>query len=174
MKPRIRVPTECDADVIGSVHVRAWQAAYSGGLMPDEYLASLSVEQRADMWRGILSEPTADLVSHFVAEDADGTVVGFASVGPIMGDRAAVDGELYNINVDPDSWGTGAGSALLEAACEALKAAGFQRAILWVHPDNARARRFYEVRGWQDDGAERTETVLAVKVREVRYSVVVG
>jgi hypothetical protein len=49
--------------------------------MPDEYLASLSVERRADMWRRTLAEPTADRVSRFAAEDAGGTVVGFASVG---------------------------------------------------------------------------------------------
>jgi hypothetical protein len=37
----IRQPTVDDADALGRTHVRAWQAAYRGGLMPDEYLDSL-------------------------------------------------------------------------------------------------------------------------------------
>ena len=34
---RVRVPTVGDADALGRVHVRAWQAAYRDGLMPDDY-----------------------------------------------------------------------------------------------------------------------------------------
>jgi hypothetical protein len=39
----------------------------------------------------------------------------------------------------------------------------------WVLPDNARARRFYEVAGWITDGIQRTSEVLGVVVPEVRY-----
>jgi len=38
-----------------------------------------------------------------------------------------------------------------------------------VLPDNARARRFYEVAGWTTDGTRRTSEVLGVVVPEVRY-----
>jgi RimJ/RimL family protein N-acetyltransferase len=38
-----------------------------------------------------------------------------------------------------------------------------------VLPGNHRARRFYEVAGWEDDGARRTSEVLGVVVPEVRY-----
>ena len=142
--------------------------------MPDEYLASLSVEQRAEMWSTVLSEASPDRASRFVAERSTGTVVGFALVGPEAEDGLATGGELFVINVDPDSWGTGVGTALHEAARSALKSAGFRRAILWVHPDNGRARQFYKNRGWMDDGVERTETVLGVDVAEVRYSLILG
>ena len=169
MQVLVRPPTTADADAMGSVHVRAWRAAYSGGLMPDEYLASLSVERRAEMWRRVLSEASRDRASRFVAEDSSGTVVGFALVGPEAEDDLATGGELYVINVDPDSWGTGVGPALHEAARDALKSAGFRQAILWVHPDNPRARHFYEARGWVDQGIERTESVLGVEVAEARY-----
>jgi hypothetical protein len=57
---------------------------------------------------------------------------------------------------------------IYEAARDAMKAAGFRQAILWVHPDSARACRFYEIRGWVDAGVERTERVLGVEVAEVR------
>ncbi len=156
---------------MGSIHVRAWRAAYSGGLMPDEYLDSLSDQERSDMWRRVLSQPAADRAARFVIEDSTARVVGFALVGPEGSDEAATVGELHAINVDPDSWGTGAGTALHDAALEALGDAGFGRAVLWVHRDNQRARRFYESRGWQTDGAERVESVLGVQAPEVRYAV---
>ena len=170
----VRQPTEADAEAMGAVHVRAWKVAYSGGLMPDDYLETLSIPERADMWRRGLSQTAPERVSRFVVENPDGTVVGFAVVGPRGNDEQAVDGELFVINVDPDSWGSGAGPALHEAALVALRDAGFERAVLWVHPNNGRARHFYNARGWTTNGEERTESVLGVEVPEVQYSMDLG
>jgi ribosomal protein S18 acetylase RimI-like enzyme len=138
--------------------------------MPDDYLEALSVPERAEMWRNGLAQSAPDRVSRFVVENQDGVVVGFAVVGPRGNDDEAVDGELYVINVDPDSWGTGAGPALHEAALEALADAGFEHAVLWVHPENGRARHFYNSRGWTTNGEEPTESVLGVEVPELQYS----
>lgn len=169
MTVTVRPPIDADADGMGSVHVRAWQSAYVG-LMPAEYLSSLSVTDRATMWRRTLAQPSRSGTSRFVAVEPNGTVVGFAAVGPEAGDEGASLGELYVMNVDPDMWGTGAGSALHRSALAALNDAGFEGAILWVHPDNDRARRFYESRGWQSDNVTRLEDVLGVEVPEIRYS----
>ena len=46
---------------------------------------------------------------------------------------------------------------------------GFATAVLWVEASNDRARRFYEVEGWQFDGTERTDTVEGAAVDEVHY-----
>jgi len=101
-----------------------------------------------------------------VAEPA-GLVVGFAVVGPAQDPEGA--GELCAITVDPDHWGTGVGSALLAAAQAELARLGYAEAVLWVLPDNARGRRFYEVEGWITDGTQRTSEVRGVVVPEVRY-----
>ncbi|MDP9405843.1 MAG: GNAT family N-acetyltransferase, partial [Actinomycetota bacterium] len=93
----------------------------------------------------------------------------FIAVGGEGGEPQAGRGEVYALNVDPDRWGGGVGRALLDAGCEHLRRAGFHDAVLWVHPDNARARAFYEAAGWAADGAERREQVLGVDVPEVRY-----
>jgi GNAT superfamily N-acetyltransferase len=106
-----------------------------------------------------------------VGESDDGTVVGFALVGPAGGEPDVEVGELDAINVDPDHWGTGVDAGLLVAALEVLRAVGFSAAILWVHPGNARARSFYEARGWISDEVERDQEVLGVTVPEVRYSI---
>ena len=44
-----------DARGIAEVHVRSWQAAYAG-IIPDEELARLSVDQREQFWTQILSK----------------------------------------------------------------------------------------------------------------------
>ena len=166
----VRSPDESDADALGSVHSRAWRAAYSGGLMPDEDLDRLSPQVRADMWRPRLAQPEADRSARLVVEDPDGVVVGFARVGPEEHDDAATTGELYAINVDPDSWGKGAGTALHASALAVLRDAGFERVVLWVHPRNRRARHFYETLGWRTDDVERIAVLQGIEVPEVRYS----
>jgi ribosomal protein S18 acetylase RimI-like enzyme len=161
----IRPAEVADAEGMGRVHVRAWQAAYRGE-MPDAYLDGLSEEDRAAGWARTLSRPR-ERTSTLVAED-DGRIAGFAAAGAAEDDEGV--GELYVINVDPEHWGRGAGRALLEEATRQLAALGLTRAVLWVLPANRRARRFYEAAGWTADGVERTAEVLGVTVPETRYS----
>jgi GNAT superfamily N-acetyltransferase len=151
----IRPGTPDDAEAVARVHVQTWQAAYAHAL-PRERLAALSVEERAEMWRG---QPP------LVAE-IDGEIVGFASVGPSRDEDA---GELYAIYVHPDKWGTGVGRALIEAGEERLRELGHEHALLWVLDDNPRARRFYEVAGWSPDGTARDVELFGFELTEVRY-----
>ncbi|MAT06559.1 MAG: GNAT family N-acetyltransferase [Acidimicrobiaceae bacterium] len=169
MALEIRTPEVGDADALGRVHVRAWQAAYKDGLMPDEYLDSLSEADRASMWRASLENRPSARTTRLVAA-VDDEVVGFALVGPAGGDPDADIGELYAINVDPDHWGTGAAQALIDAAMQTLLASGFASAVLWVHPDNQRARSFYAAQEWIVDGIDRQQEVLGVVVPETRLS----
>jgi ribosomal protein S18 acetylase RimI-like enzyme len=158
----VRDATPDDAEAMGRLHVRAWQAAYRGS-MPDAYLDGLNAADRAQMWRDGMARRPDSLPLVAVV---DGRVVGHAACGPTNDPDGA--GELYSINVDPDEWGSGAGRALLGAA-ETRLATSFDLAVLWVLPANDRARRFYERAGWAVDGAERTAEVLGVTVPEVRY-----
>jgi ribosomal protein S18 acetylase RimI-like enzyme len=164
----VREPTVDDADALGRTHVRAWQAAYRGGLMPDDYLDALDEDERAQMWRSSLQNSPRPHSMRLVGEDASGVVAGFIVVGPADGEAGV--GELYAINVDPDQWGSGLGADLIESGVAALARLGFVSAVLWVHPGNERARRFYAARGWVNDELERRQSILGVEVPEVRYS----
>ena len=169
MSVRIRSARVTDAPALGSLHVRAWQQAYRGGLMPPAFLDRLSTDDREAMWRASLSSTTVDRVVRLVAVSSTATEpIGFVVVGP---DRGGSEGwgEVAALNVDPNHWGRGAGRALLHAGVEHLRAEGFGDALLWVHPDNRRARRFYERAGWCLDGAERRDEVMGVEVPGVRY-----
>jgi ribosomal protein S18 acetylase RimI-like enzyme len=166
----VRPATVHDADELGVVHVRAWQAAYRDGLMPDEYLDSLSVTDRAQMWRQALESGDQPRSRRLVAEDEEGTVVGFVIVGSAEGDPTSSTGEVFALNVHPHHWGHGAGRLLLEAGVGGLQEDGFVEAVLWVHPDNPRARLFYERNEWVCDDLERTQEIFGVIVPELRYS----
>jgi ribosomal protein S18 acetylase RimI-like enzyme len=151
---------------MGSAHVRAWQAAYRS-IMPDEYLDGLSAEDRASMWRRQIDATGGDGLLVAVADDE---VVGFAAFGRCQDHAAsAEEGQLYAINLDPDQWGKGLGRALLRTATNELAHQGLKSVVLWVAPENARARGLYESEGWTTDGVSRDDEVLGVSVTELRY-----
>jgi ribosomal protein S18 acetylase RimI-like enzyme len=55
---------------------------------------------------------------------------------------------VLSIAVDPAAQGSGYGQQLMDVAQARARAAGFARMHLTVHPENARAVRFYEQDGW--------------------------
>ncbi len=167
MADLIRSATIADVDAIADVHVRSWQATYRGQ-MPDDYLDTLSVTDRAAMWRGVIerADPRRGV---FVAETT-GEIVGFTAVGPCHDeDVSSSCGEVYTIYSLPSAWGQGIGRQLFERAVQELKARHFDPQVLWVVETNARARRFYEIAGWQPDGVTRTEAMPGFEVPAVRY-----
>lgn len=162
----MRDATAADAAAIGAITVAAWRGAYAG-VMPDAYLAGLDAQQQAERWRrGIERDPRV-LVAEFAGE-----VIGFASYGDSRdADAAPGVGELIAINLHPRVWRRGAGSVLMAEALARLRVAGFREATLWVVHGNARARAFYEARGWRADGAEVRDDRFRIGalVHELRY-----
>jgi ribosomal protein S18 acetylase RimI-like enzyme len=157
----VRPATPDDAQAIAEIQVETWRAAYLG-VMPREVLDGLDANESTRTWRHWLSVETT---AQFVAERS-GAVVGFASVGPSRHEPES--GEVYSIYVRPDAWGTGSGSALMDAAVAWL-ADRWQEAILWVAEENTRARRFYERYGWVAESARVEEVVPGAEVPEVLY-----
>jgi GNAT superfamily N-acetyltransferase len=80
-----------------------------------------------------------------VAEDDHG-IVGFACVKPEW---------LEALYVDPEHWANGVGSGLHDRALEHLRTLGATHCHLWVLEANTIARRFYERRGWRQNGGTR-------------------
>jgi GNAT superfamily N-acetyltransferase len=152
---RLRPSTPEDAEAIATVQVRSFQAGFVNVHSP-EALRRLDPAPRVPLWR----ERQA-----LVAEDAGG-VVGVIQEGPSDEEQA---GEIYRLFVAPECWGTGVAQALMSCACEHLKAAGFGEALVWVHADNPRARRFYEAKGWRHDGVEKDQESLGRPVRLLCY-----
>ncbi len=162
----LRPAAPADAMAIARVHVRAWQAAYRG-LMPDEYLAGLRPEERAQRYDFGSLDPARPRT--LVAIEAD-TVLGFATTSPARDEGTAGQGELCALYVEPDCWGRGIGQALAAAARGELYRLGFRQAVLWVLAGNARAKQFYRADGWIPDDLRRPRPIWTVTVETVRYS----
>jgi GNAT superfamily N-acetyltransferase len=146
----IRPAGPADARPVAEVHVASWRHAYRG-LLPDDALDRLSVDDREARWLGAFADP--DPTGGALVAEVEGRIVGFASFGPSRDDDApAGTGEVPAIYVEPAALGTGVGRELLGAATRALREAGFGRATLWVLEANEPARRFYEKAGWRWDG----------------------
>jgi ribosomal protein S18 acetylase RimI-like enzyme len=158
----VREAVSEDARAISEVQVLGWQDAYRG-ILPDEFLAELSVERRESWWQ---HQIRAGALSVAVAEDDDGKVVGFVSCG--RGDQPH-EAELYAIYLDPGRIGEGLGRSLMEAAESTMREQSYEQAVLWVFADNARARRFYERAGWSADGTFKVEEIGGAQPTQVRY-----
>ncbi|MFS8159412.1 MAG: N-acetyltransferase family protein [Candidatus Roizmanbacteria bacterium] len=156
-----------DAPGIAKVHVETWQSAYKG-LMPDDYLASLSIEQKTERWKGILSKPE-DNADTLVAQ-ADGKIVGFCSVSHCRDeDMSSEIGELWSIYVDKDFSGQGVGSILLDKGLDILREQGYKKATLWVLTTNTKTIKWYESKGWKPEGKTKMEENNGVELQEDRY-----
>jgi len=145
----IRTAAIDDAHRVAIVHVASWQTAYRG-LMPNDVLDGLSVEQREDGWRRIISDPNT--AGRTLVADRDGEIVGWASFGPGRDEGASDQGELWGLYAHPNAFSTGVGHALIAAVEMALREDGFTSAYLWVLDGNDRAAKFYERHGWNEDG----------------------
>ena len=101
-----------DARGIAEVHVRSWQAAYAG-IIPDEDLARLSVDQRKQFWTQILSK---DVRATFVLV-IGGLVVGWSGFGPARDEDCdpILVAELYGIYLFPEYWSMGYDKQLYRA-----------------------------------------------------------
>ncbi|MER7540169.1 GNAT family N-acetyltransferase [Streptomyces sp. NPDC097704] len=151
-----------DAAALAVVHVLSWRAAYRG-LVPDPYLDALDTEERAAVWHDRLTAPDRPTV--LVATGDGGRVVAFSCFRPCPDGTA----ELAALYALPEVWGAGVGRALMAATTEALVAAGFRTAALWVLAGNARGRRFYEAAGWRPDGTTAREETGGRVLEELRY-----
>jgi GNAT superfamily N-acetyltransferase len=165
----IRAASLQDADAIAELHVAAWRWAYRG-LMADDVLDALSLEERATQWRSTLAEARAQKAT-FVAERG-GRIVGFTSVGRSVDAEASPEtGEVYAIYLDEAVLATGVGRDLFARANTSLRELGFGRATLWVLEANDRARWFYEKAGWTWDGTTSMHDDECANLPIVRYAV---
>lgn len=144
--------------------VETWRAAYVG-VMPQETLDALDVDQRTEVWSRWIG---ADWSAQFLAE-RDGKAVGFVSAGPAREEEGT--GEIYAIYVRPQAWGTGSGRALMDAAVSWLSER-WNEAVLWVAEENPRARRFYERYGWMSETTRMEEVAPGATISEVLYRLV--
>ncbi|CEG28309.1 GNAT family N-acetyltransferase [Bacillus sp. B-jedd] len=137
----IRKATIQDAEGIAYVHVKSWQAAYRG-IVNQDVLDGLEVEQRVSLWKETLSNPHLNSPV-YVAVKEDGRIIGFASFGPERQEKKNGAGELYAIYLLPEALRQKAGTRLVIAGVTELIAGNFHSMLVWVLAENP-SRKFYE------------------------------
>ncbi|MCW5658424.1 MAG: GNAT family N-acetyltransferase [Burkholderiaceae bacterium] len=163
---QIQAATAEDCRAVAEVHVESWQHAYRG-ILPEQYLASLSVAEREGMWRRMVERQG----SHLLVARAAGQVVGFIAFGASRDEGAPKDrAEIWAIYVKAESWSTGAGRLLWLEALRRIGAEAYKSVSLWVIAGNQRAVRFYERAGFVVEPESRKSFELGgTTLEELRY-----
>ena len=153
-----------DAETIAAIHVRTWQVAYEG-IVPAKFLASLSIQERTNMWRTVISERRGTVLLAGTRHRE----VGFISFGPSRDQDGEQKAEIYAIYVLPQFWHQGAGRELLDEAERRLEGQPVIAFTLWVLEKNLLARRFYEATGFRLDASRKEDIIGGVLLTELRY-----
>ena len=141
--------------------MESWRTTYAD-LLPESYLANLSLKDSESRWRERLQGDKSSIVC---ASDHAGRVVGFAAAGPGRGEAFGEQGwELYAIYMLQRCQGVGLGRRLF---ADALETAGGVPALTWCLSANP-SRSFYEALGGKPLGTQSVE-IGGVKLEETCY-----
>ena len=101
--------------------------------------------------------PRGAVQAHWVAavdDPAKRTLIAVRENEPV-GAACVYEEWLDGLYVVPEHWGTGLAGELHDQALSVVRELGSALCHLWVLEDNVRARRFYERRGWRENGQTR-------------------
>ena len=112
-----------------------------------------------------LTAATAKPGARLLVGVIDGRIVATAYGVPLKSDPTSA--QVAMLAVDPELWGEGYGTQMLDALSQALREQGCAALRMNVDPANARARALYERHGWQHSGE--TERVDDAEMPELIY-----
>ena len=146
----IRRARASDAVSIGAVHVATWRSAYAG-ILPDRFLARMSVPRQAAHYDAAIRSATAVFVAAASGTDvppgSGSRIVGFATAGRARGGEIAgrrlAEGEVETLYVLDDWRDRGVGRKLMRAAGAHLAETGCKSCFVWVLRENP-SRWFYQ------------------------------
>ena len=147
-----REATIADCVAVARVHVRSWRESFAG-IVPQAFLAKMSVERRARAFEQGFSAPFYRM---HVAEVPERGIVGFADFGEPREDIDGYEGELYAIYLLPEFQRKGIGERLFNLGVEFLKGGGKDSMYLLALAVSP-YRPFYEKMGGQIAGGKQVE-----------------
>ncbi len=161
----IRPSTQNDVDALAEITLLGWRGAYRT-LLPPEFLAKLTLKDRAFIWRKNLA---AINFSSFLYE-IDDEIAGYLNLR--VGAKLADPVEIPAIYLHPEHWRCGIGRQLMRHGLEFVTHRGFGKVFLWVLEGNERARGFYEACGFSTENQRREDRRFGdVAVKEIKYKI---
>ena len=125
-KVEIREATINDVPDVADVHVRSWQQSFHG-IAPEEYLDSLSVEKRQQVFAERLSDPTYRML---VAEKPTQGIVGFIDFGVPKFENHGYSARVFSFYLLPEYQRRGLGRRLFERCFDRMTAEGHKSMCL--------------------------------------------
>lgn len=157
----VRAAVPADVPAILGIAERGWNAAY-GDFLPQETIDAAMVEWYKP--KTTREQIEHDDIAYFVAE-RNGDILGYASGGPSGEDTIATLGAIY---VDPDYWGNGIGTVLLDEFEEFCRQRGYDAIQFQVLAKNEVGLSFYRKHGYEVIDERDTE-LFGETVREREF-----
>ena len=150
-----------DAPVLAYIQTESWKAAFKDILAADVLEERCALNTAEAMYQRLLTKGIGN--GYLLRVDGTPHCIAWWDVTrePDMPGYA----ELICIHSLPDRWHMGHGSQMMARLLDDVKAAGYQKMMLWVFAANLAARRFYEKHGFAVNGREK----LALGAAEVCY-----
>lgn len=148
---RVRKARLADAEALAEVFKTSWSFAYTG-LLPESHLRTMIARRGTGWWRTML-RGSGDILVLQVAD----RVAGYATMGRSRG-NGAIQGEIYELYLDPLYQGLGLGEHLFEGCRNVLDTRRLNGLAVWALIDNAPACHFY----WRRGGRPRTSVMDSI------------
>ena len=161
----IRAAEIDDAPAIARVHVDTWRSAY-GGVIPQNYLDSMTVQNRTYVWVRLLERKGAGHTT-LVSEDHDRRIIGFVSAGALRHRDERYQGEISSLYVLRSHQGSNHGRRLFLAASNRLALNGLKGLFVWVLADGP-GKGFYAALGGEQV-AETVRDFAGTPVKELGF-----
>lgn len=145
---------EEDIQSASFLHAIGWKEGFRG-IFSAGVLAQISNDFFVDSMRRSLQTQRA----HIAILSHGGKGLGAGSCGLSRGRDDPALGEIISFYFLPEAWGQGYAVSLMGFLLEKLRSMGCAKAHVWVLKDNARARRFYEKRGFHRTDGEKPITL---------------
>ncbi|KAF2072368.1 hypothetical protein CYY_006314 [Polysphondylium violaceum] len=134
----IRNATQDEMKIVGELYTRGWQRTYPG-LVPQEYLDSMSCEKSAKRFKEYMNTQGQGIL---VAVDYNDVPVGFTAYCMDEGIEDCV--LLDSLHVSPSHQSKGIGKKLIFALGQLARVKGHSRMSISVVDGNTRARDIYQ------------------------------
>ena len=133
-----------DEAALAAIQTGSWRAAFSHILRPEELARRTETGRVEAMYASLLNDERG----HGYILTLDDQPQAMAWWDAARDERFSGMAELICIHSLPAHWRSGCGSALMDRVVEDVRAAGYDRMMLWVFRENARARAFYRAKGF--------------------------
>ena len=140
----IRRVEQGDALTLASIQTSSWKTAFRGIIADNDLERLTNLDRATAMYHRLLAEEKGN---GYIGE-VDGKAHCIAYWDSSRDADMPQYAEIICIHSLPDNWRKGFGTQMMNRVLSDIAQSGFEKVMLWVFAENARARAFYEANGF--------------------------